>query len=309
MKRHNRICVKDAVNHCYQRTLDGFLLFYTVFDYLVFFTLLCTVAPLHDVRVIAASLMPDHTHLSAVAPDRVQLWRCMQQLLSMFAKEQNAALHRKGSLFKSPFGSAPKTTDKKIRTNIAYVANNPVERHLVHKAEDWKWTFLAYAISDHPFSKPINRSRASPAMKKALAIVDSTYAEGYHLKYRVLLKLFSPLSDEECNQLTDYIISKYSIIDHQTAISYFGSYEKMLMAIHSNTGSEYDLKESFTGKRDDVYKKMTDLLMGTGRFIDIHDVLGLNADEKIKLFNYLQGKTEATPKQIAKFLRMKYTTQ
>lgn len=78
----------------------------------------------------------------------------------------------------------------------------------------------------------------------------------------------------------------------------------MLIAIHSNTGSEYDIKESFTGKRDDVYSKMSSLLIGTGRFKDIHDILGLSSDEKIKLFNFLNGKTDATPRQIANYLQV-----
>ena len=121
--------------------------------------------------------------------------------------------------------------------------------------------------------------------------------------------MFGRLSKEECNQLTDYIIAKYSIIDYQTAISFYGSYEKMITAIHSNTGSEYEIKERNTGKRDDVYSKITSILMNTGRFKDIHDVLSLNAEKKIELFSYLLGKTEATPHQIAKYLRVVITTQ
>ena len=116
--------------------------------------------------------------------------------------------------------------------------------------------------------------------------------------------MFARLNNDESQQLTDYIISKYSVIDYQAAIDYYGCYEKMLMAFHSNTGNEYDIKESFNGKRDDVYQKMTSILMGTGRFKDIHDVLGLKAEEKIDIFNYLNGKTEATPSQIANFLQM-----
>lgn len=204
--RHNRICVTDALNHCYQKTKDGIVLFYSVCDYLVFFTLLCTVALRYDVKIIALALMPDHLHESIFAKSRYELWRFMQTLLSMFAKEHNVTCHRKGALFKSPFGSAPKTSDKKIRTNIAYVANNPVERHLSQSAESYRWTFLAYANSDHPFSKPIVKSRASKKFKQAIAIVDSNCAENMHLKYSVLKTMFSGLNKEECNQLTDYII-------------------------------------------------------------------------------------------------------
>ena len=253
--------------------------------------------------------MLDHIHLSVIAPSWLDLWRFMQQLQSMFVKEHNATCHRKGSFFRSPFGSAPKASDKQVRTNIAYVANNPVERHLAQYAEEYRWTFLAYAVSNHPFSKAITKRKSSKELKQAVSIVDSTHASGTHLRYSVLQKMFGRLSKEECNQLTDYIIAKYSIIDYQTAISFYGSYEKMITAIHSNTGSEYEIKERNTGKRDDVYSKITSILMNTGRFKDIHDVLSLNAEKKIELFSYLLGKTEATPHQIAKYLRVVITTQ
>ena len=308
MGRHNRYCVCGALNHCYQRTKDGIVLFYSVSDFLVFFTLLCTLATRYGVQILALTIMPDHIHESVIAQSRYILWRFMQTLLSKFAKEHNVTCHRNGALFKSPFGSAPKTTDKKVRTNLAYVANNPVERHLAQFAEEYRWTFLAYAKGNNPFSKPISMKRASKELKKALSLVDSYYAESKHLKYPVLKTMFARLNNEESNQLTDYIISKYSVIDYQAAINSYGSYEKMLMAFHSNTGSEYDIKESFNGKRDDVYHKMTSILMATGRFKDIHDVLGLKAEEKIKLFNYLNGKTEATPKQIANYLQVEIRT-
>ena len=305
MGRHNRICLKGTINHCYNKTIDGFLIFYSVSDYLVFFTLLCVLAPRFNVVIVAVALMPDHFHLSVIVESWSGLWRFLQQLQSMFVKEHNVTCYRKGSLFHSPFGSAPKMTDKQVRTNLAYVANNPVEMHLVQNAEEYRWTFLAYAVSDNPFSKPISRSRASQKMKIALAIVDSTYASAKHLRYPILQKQFASLTKEEGLQLIDYIITKYSVIDYSAAISYYGSYEKMLMAIHSNTGSEYDIKETFIGKRDDVYAKMTTMLMSTCRFRDIHEIISLNADEKIKIFNYLNGKTEATPRQIAKYLHIR----
>lgn len=308
MARHNRICVKGALHHCYQKTKDGYVIFYTVSDYLVYFTLLCVIAPRYNIRIVAVSLMPDHIHFSVIAPSWYELWRFMQNLQSMFAKENNIACHRKGQLFKSPFGSAPKTSDKRVRTNIAYVANNPVERYLAKYAENYRWTFLAYAVSDNPFSKPIVKSKASKGLKKAIAIVDTNHASQLHLRYQTLSKLFESLDKTECNQLTDYIIAKYSIIDYQAAISYFGSYDKMLTAIHSNTGDEHDIKEDKSVQHDDVYSRMTKLLIDTYHFKDIHFMLGLNVDKKIQLFNFLSTHTDATSFQIAKYLRIEIPT-
>jgi len=78
----------------------------------------------------------------------------------------------------------------------------------------------------------------------------------------------------------------------------------MLTAVHSTTGSEYDLKEQFIGRSDAVYEEMTRILMDSGRFTDIHEVLSLPDEEKWTLFKFLSGKTNATPDQIAKYLQI-----
>ena len=255
--------------------------------------------------------MPDHIHFSVIAPTWYELWRFMQNLQSMFAKEHNITCHRKGSLFKSPFGSAPKTSDKKVRTNINYVANNPVERCLTDRAENYRWTFLAYAVSNHPFSQAIVKSKASKELKRAMAIVDSSHATQLHLKHQTLSKMFEPLDKKECNQLTDYIIAKYSVIEYQTAIHYYGSYDTMLTAIHSNTGEEHDIhdiKEDKTKQNDNVYSKMTKLLIETYHFKDIHDMLGLTLKKKHELFRFLSNNTDTPSYQIAKYLRIKKPT-
>ena len=50
------------VHHVCQQTVDGVLVFYSVSDYLVFFTIYCTVARRLGVKVLALCPMVDHTH-------------------------------------------------------------------------------------------------------------------------------------------------------------------------------------------------------------------------------------------------------
>lgn len=75
--------------------------------------------------------------------------------------------------------------------------------------------------------------------------------------------------------LMDYIISEYSIIDYECAISYYGCYDKMLAAFASNTGSEYDINEPFDPHSGQAYKKMVSYLANDRRFKGIADVLRL----------------------------------
>lgn len=104
-------------------------MFYSISDYLVFFTIFCTAARHWDVVVVKLCLMPDHIH-------------------------------------------------------------NSVERHLCTKTEEYRWDFVAYAVTNHPFSDPLVVRRASYAMKKALSVVKARYAEGKYLKYKLIQNLF-----------------------------------------------------------------------------------------------------------------------
>lgn len=57
----------DILNHCYQRTADDGVLFYTFSDHLVYFTLFCVLARKYNIQVLALCQMPDHVHDCIVA--------------------------------------------------------------------------------------------------------------------------------------------------------------------------------------------------------------------------------------------------
>lgn len=206
-------------------------------------------------------------------------------------------------MFESPFGRAPKIKDKSIRSNLTYLDNNPVERHLVEYAEQYRWNYLAYAVSDHPYSERIILRKASMPLRRALEIVKGSHSRGRYLTCALIQKLFKSLPDKrECEQLTDYIISTYSVIDHQKAVSYFKSYEDELIAAKATTGSEYDINEHFTGKNDKYYATMSRILLETGMVTDIHDVYTMSNEKKGLCYKLLRQKTLAYGKQIASFL-------
>ena len=305
MKNNTRRFSTGFVNHCYQNTVNVGLLFYSVSGYLVMFTIICVAARRYGVRILKLCLMPDHIHGSYVAAVLKDLAAFIGYYTSEYAKLFNEICGRRGQLFNRPYGSAPKYGDKKVKSNLIYVDNNPVERHLAHKAEDYRWNFLAYAKSAHPFSEPIRRRTASSSLKKAIDMVEILHKEGRYLTFRVLHDWFSKLDKKESNQLVDYIITKYNAIDYEGSICYFGSYENELIALSSTTGSEYDIKEPFVGKNDDCYAKLSSILMKTGRYNNIYEVLGLDDDEKNDLFHFLYGKTGATRDQLRKFLHLK----
>lgn len=303
--RHRRNFSSGILNHCYQRTVDGMLLFYSVSDYLVFYTIISIISRKYGVKILAMCLMPDHIHTSTIAENKRQLTMFVHEYSRLFALLQNRLCKRSGHLFRTPFGSAPKYGPKKARTNLIYVWNNGVERQLCAKAEEYRWNFLAYAQNEHPFSEPILMRSASTHLKKAIAAVKAQYDSDNYLNYNLLKRISKHLNRKEINQLTDYIINLYNVIDYSAAIEFFDKYDDLLMAAHSNTGSEYDLNEVFLGKSDAWYSKISSLLMRELSLTDIHDVLCLTDDRKFELLQMLMEKTPAPPEQIAAFLRLK----
>lgn len=263
-------------SHCYQRAADSEILFYSVSEFLSFFTLICVLAVRYDVNIIALCLMIDHFHMTATAEAPSSVSSLIGMATRAFSRESNVLCVRTGPLFRHSYGSAPKRTDKAIRTNIIYVGNNPVERHLVTKAEEYRWNFLAYYNNPHPFSEPL-----------------------------VIRRLAGKLSSKEQQQFVDFVISTYNIIDYEGAIRHFGSYDNMISAMHVSTGSEYDIPEVREGKSDEHYAKIARILLKKTGLDDTHEVLSLSSEERYKLYNYLQPRSGATPKQIASYLRVK----
>ena len=305
MKNKKRGFFTGILNHCYQRTVNGMLLFYCISDYLVLFTVICVTARKYRIRILSLSMMPDHIHHSTVAETQKELSAFVGEYTRKFSLVHNRVCHHKGPLFESPFGSAPKIGAKKARSNLCYVGNNGVERQLCRKAEEYQWGFLAYAISDHPFSEKLVIRKSSYAMRKAVKEVKSSFHNNKPLVYAQLQRLFKPLCKKEKLQLVDFIVSTYNVIDFTEAIRYFDSYEDMLSAMHSNTGSEYDLNEIHSGKSDAHYQKMVAVVMKELNLKDIHDLFATSEEERTNLFFLLLRKTQAIPEQIAKFLRIK----
>ena len=306
MKR--RIYFKDILTHCYQRSADDGVLFYTYGDHLVYFTLYCTLARKHGIQVLSLCQMPDHLHDSIRAKRKEDMSHFKREVNTFFSRQWNDWGCTKGHVLRKRYGWAQKFGDKKGRSNLVYVGNNPVERRLVEKAEDYRWNYLAYASSDHPFSKKLVIRDARWPLQKAIKEVKAQFKAGKPLNYALLQRLFKPLTREEGLQLTDFIITTYNCIDYKAANQFFDNGEDMISSMHATTGSEHDINEVFIGKSDVPYNQLTRFLLENRLVEDIHDILSMTTEEKFDLFLRLRPHTEAMDEQIAKFLHMPLTT-
>lgn len=304
MKNDRRRFQSGILNHCYQNTVNGHLLFYNTFDGLVYFTAICTYAKKHNVRVTSLCLMPDHIHSGLIAVTRKDLSLMVQDVSKAYSLSDSKVCGREGPLFNIRFGSAPKIGAKKARTNIIYIGNNPVERQLCSTAVEYRWNFLAYADDRNPFSDRLVIRNASWAMRKAIKEVRAEHKRNVPLSYIQLKRLFKDLDKKERLQLVDFIITTYNVIDYKYSARLFDGVGNMIEAMNYNTGSEYDINELFVGKSDKCYSTITNWLMQNLKLDDIHDIFSLSENTRADLMYRIHNETGINLGQLAKYLRL-----
>lgn len=292
------------VHHICQMTVGKVVIFYSTADYLVFFTIYCTMAEKHDIDVLALCPMPDHIHNEIIVRNAKQLALFVRDYSKTYARMWNKSRLRKGHLFFHSFQSSVKLGNKQVRTSLAYNYNNVVERKIVERAEDYRWNFLPYAKSACPFSTPIDRSKASVNLRRAMDEVKYCRETGAWLNHAQIIRIFDKLKHEERQQLIDYIIGLWNVINYQKAISYYGSLDTMIRAFHDNTGSEFDIQEEKDPYSDAVYADCTRILLKEKMIGSVYEIPQLPMATKLELFIVLRKRTTAHPKQLRKYLHI-----
>ena len=292
------------VHHICQQSIGGAVVFYTLSDYLVYFTIYCTVARRYGIPVLAVCPMADHTHNTVIAPDSVTLSKFVQQYTHLFSREWNVSRKRKGPLFRPRYMSSVKLGNKQVKTALNYNYNNPVERKMVEKAEDYRWNFLRYAREKNPYSAPAGKKTVSPRFRGITREIQRIFLGNGYLHYAQLDRWRKLLDEKSFQQLVDYAISLWNIIDYEELIHYYGSYETLLRSLHDNTGSEYDIKEERDPYSDDVYNECSIILLKEGVVTNLFEIPVLPENIKEEAMDILRRRTSARPRQIEKFLHM-----
>ncbi len=304
MRGHERKFYPDAFQHIYVRALQYFVIFYTMEDRLVYYTIFAVMARKYQVTVLALALMFDHIHHLIKVKDKETMGKFVGVTTSTFAMAYNRDSGRKGPLFWKAFGNANKRKDKDVRSSIAYNYNNSAEKKLFARAEQDRWNLLAYIDSTHPFSKEIDRKSAS---KKLLGSMDTAFlyhARNEYLDYPVVRRLFQGLEPDEQEQLLDFIISLYLPIDKEALLRFYRSYDDMVLAINSNTGSEYDINEFFDPESHQGFVKMLEVTAHSSFADDPRSVILAPDGQKRQIADRLRKLTGASIGQIKRFLHM-----
>ena len=120
MRGKNKPIVRaNAVHHVYQNTRNGYLIFYSVKDYLILFSVISVFARRYGVQILGISLMPDHIHLLVYVRDVDSFRAFMREYTKVFTYLWNRHNRRNGPMINTPFGCAPTLAHKRIRSAIA----------------------------------------------------------------------------------------------------------------------------------------------------------------------------------------------
>ncbi len=294
----------QAVYHIYQRTKDGFLLFYRGKDYIIFYTMVAVAAHRYGIKVLGFCQMVDHTHLLVKAPSLDSIRRFVQHYNKSYTVYFHQQYGTNGELFDGPFGIAKKVGAKAIRTAIAYLYNNPVEKKLCRRAEEYHWNYLAYADNPYPFSERRNLAHSSNAFRRAIRIITDLSSRNRPLNGIMLSQIEDTLNPEEIKRLVDRIVGIYKLVDYSLTLSFYGDYDTMLLAFHSNTGSEYDIDEEFSPESDTIYYRIAKAAVNLFGKDCFNGILSATEAQREKWAARLANYTRASRRQLFKFLHL-----
>ena len=308
MKYKKRRFVPGECMHVYQRSVGGFNIFYDLEDYLVFYTIFSIVAKQYNVSVMELCIMLDHVHILLSSMHLDEISALIRHYTSMFVREYNMDVGRKGALFHKSYGSAPKRGGKSIRTTIVYIGNNPVEKGICCDAEQYYWNFLRFYNEASSDRIPVRR--LSRKLQALFREVTELREKSAYLGYSRLRRMFKKLDEMEKQLLINHIVREYFPFDIQSLLSYYESYDDMLHAMHSTSGAEYDIKEHYSPESNRVYDDMAKVVRASfceaGCGAQVRKVTMLPEEEKFMMAQKLQKYTSASVRQIEKFLNMSF---
>lgn len=99
----------------------------------------------HGFRVVGYVVMPEHVHLLASEPIRLDLSKALQVVKQKVARRLLPKCAERGEEFwQRRFYDFNVWSEKKIREKLNYMHANPVTRKLVAHPKDWPWSSWGY---------------------------------------------------------------------------------------------------------------------------------------------------------------------
>lgn len=318
-----RTFYSGGCQHLCQISFDGSLLFCTVADRILLFSLICLYAVIYNVRITHICIMFNHFHIQAYFRKESDMSEFMSSIAWCFATIYNRKFGLGGAVFHHSYCSAPKYTSKKICSNAIYISNNIVEKHGVSSAGDYRWNFLKYSpsrnsstgelyrtdASIHPFSEKYDEDAASEPMKKLVKEVHCKHKAGKPISYDFFESpTYKALDNKERLQILDIIISTYNVIDYEPLLQKYGTIDNYLRTLEVVEGSEYDLGDDTDREDYKHYNAMIAIAEQEGfdmRFVRYANAESMPPELLHRLIGRFRTEAGASALEIRKLLKIK----
>lgn len=260
-------------------------------DILACYTMISVYSRIHQIKILEICFMVDHIHILLIAENPEAMAGFMRDFSSAYVLSLNASTGRSGQLLHKSYGNAPKRGDKKTRSTIIYIGNNPVEKKLCTRAEGYRWNFLPYILTPFPYSGKRTLRDMENSIRKLCKEVQDCRNRNEYLTH-----------DKEF--LTDFIVMRYWCMDESAMISYFKDLKSMIEAMASTTGSEHDICETFIPEPDTSYHEMTAIIQKVLPGTPVRKIISFSMERKMKVASFLRQTTSASFSQICRFLHI-----
>lgn len=287
--------------HICQRTKDEGILFYNRIDALIIFTIICAKAVKYKITIVAVCIMLNHFHLEVRAMNGKLISSFMNSVTSVYARASNKHYGQKGCVFKKPFRSVPKYSDKKAKECFIYIGNNPKEKKAVRNCEDYRWNFLKYFETDHPFSEPFDSNECSLELIALMSKAKSLHCEGLWIPFSFFDDKYYALAEKEKDQLMDYIINLYNVIDKQIIRNAYNSYSDICTTINTVSGAEYGMSDDRSEEDYRHYFAMNQICESQGHNLKQERPAMFDVKEKSRLSTFFRKEAGATQYEIDKY--------
>jgi putative transposase len=129
---------------CYRRRAN----FQSIRSRATFEASLETVRQGYRLWVYGYVVMPEHVHLLVSEPERGELARALQSLKQSVAR--TLALRAADPFWQARYYDFNVWSEHKFLEKLRYIHWNPVQRALVARPEDWKWSSFRHYVSGEP---------------------------------------------------------------------------------------------------------------------------------------------------------------
>lgn len=156
MARHRRRTFGGIVYHVLNRAARKATLFRTESDYDAFMQVVREARARTPVRIFAYIVMPNHWHFLLEPTTDGEVSRFVHWLATTHGRRWNDA-HGKGgegAVYQSRFRSVAVQDGLHVLRVCRYIERNALRAHLVARAEDWRWSSLAFPRDQNALLSP-----------------------------------------------------------------------------------------------------------------------------------------------------------